>query len=795
MPSVPITRFSLKRPAGLCLALLLYPVFACGQDAVEARGYLTSPLPAAAGTVFSDNYGSTISVAGPQGIRTLVSARGCGWYWSLSPDGKRVGYKRILDNGLQVPEVVDITTGAIEQLLEPAPLAGQVSFALDGAVAFTLGSSLVVVRGPGRMSYDLGVYANIVPLSPDGTQAAFADAGGRVWVVNLSSGSKRVVAPEDQTYGLPVWAPDGEKLLFSTLDCKVLVCELASGHIYELGEAFAPAWSPDGEHVVYYNKEILQGKLVNSDLYSCRFDGTGTTRLTSTPEVCEMDPAVDRSGSVVTYHTYAGKKIQALALGTGRISEVADGSAMTCRFYPEPENTGLHKTTTLDIPYVNQVYDTPDWFNGHWACGPTTSAMLLAHYSALPPWPGWCSWPSGHMNPWGRYVADRYRFRESDYTWQADDPNGKPGQGGYGYMWGNGSPHSYMASYYQRHGLTALTTDNPPLQTAIDEVQAGRPYSICVGLTSAGHIVLAHGYAGNGTFVTNDPYGDKNKPGYPNIHGKDAYYDWPGWNNGHVNLSSVYWAVSAAYASPAVADTLVDDLQFSSGFYLYNQAPVSMATWKDFNKGFAGHFWYVFTHAGGAPDSCYATWTPNLPRAGSYEVFAYVPYSNATAAHYKISTLSGQQVVEVNQKPYRDTWVSLGTFDFAAGNGGVVRLGDASSADRQELVFDAVRWSYRGVVSGILSDPTVPTEFVLWQNYPNPFNPTTVISGQWPVVSDVKLVVCDLLGREVAVLADGRYAAGRYEFTFEAGGLPSGVYLYRLTAGTYVQTRRMLLVK
>ena len=90
---------------------------------------------------------------------------------------------------------------------------------------------------------------------------------------------------------------------------------------------------------------------------------------------------------------------------------------------------------------------------------------------------------------------------------------------------------------------------------------------------------------------------------------------------------------------------------------------------------------------------------------------------------------------------------------------------------------------------------TLPAAYVLEQNYPNPFNPVTVIGFQVPVASDVRLVVCDLLGREVAVLVNGRTSAGRHEVKLDAAGLASGVYIYRLAAGLYTQSRRMLLVR
>ena len=96
---------------------------------------------------------------------------------------------------------------------------------------------------------------------------------------------------------------------------------------------------------------------------------------------------------------------------------------------------------------------------------------------------------------------------------------------------------------------------------------------------------------------------------------------------------------------------------------------------------------------------------------------------------------------------------------------------------------------------GTPSGADIPTSTRLEQNFPNPFNPKTVISGQWTADSEVRLVVYDLLGREIAVLANGRYPAGRYTFTFDATNLSSGVYLYRLTAGAYSAVGKMLVLR
>jgi hypothetical protein len=89
----------------------------------------------------------------------------------------------------------------------------------------------------------------------------------------------------------------------------------------------------------------------------------------------------------------------------------------------------------------------------------------------------------------------------------------------------------------------------------------------------------------------------------------------------------------------------------------------------------------------------------------------------------------------------------------------------------------------------------IPTHFTLGQNYPNPFNPSTVISYQLSVISNVKLIVYDILGKEIAVLVDSKQIAGTHHTQWNAEGLPSGVYYYRLQAGSLTETKKLVLLK
>jgi hypothetical protein len=93
------------------------------------------------------------------------------------------------------------------------------------------------------------------------------------------------------------------------------------------------------------------------------------------------------------------------------------------------------------------------------------------------------------------------------------------------------------------------------------------------------------------------------------------------------------------------------------------------------------------------------------------------------------------------------------------------------------------------------ADDVLPSVYALQQNYPNPFNPVTRIGYDLPEGGRVTLKVFDLLGREVATLVDGDQEAGRKSVTWNAAGAGSGVYFYRLTAGSYSETRHLMLTR
>ena len=96
---------------------------------------------------------------------------------------------------------------------------------------------------------------------------------------------------------------------------------------------------------------------------------------------------------------------------------------------------------------------------------------------------------------------------------------------------------------------------------------------------------------------------------------------------------------------------------------------------------------------------------------------------------------------------------------------------------------------------GITDERAIPTAYALSQNYPNPFNPTTTIKYQIPELSFVTIKVYDVLGIEIATLVNEEKAVGSYEVEFDATSLPSGIFFYKLQAGDFVATKKMVLMK
>jgi hypothetical protein len=135
-------------------------------------------------------------------------------------------------------------------------------------------------------------------------------------------------------------------------------------------------------------------------------------------------------------------------------------------------------------------------------------------------------------------------------------------------------------------------------------------------------------------------------------------------------------------------------------------------------------------------------------------------------------------------------------YSFQSANGAQVNMqsSDPNAADFGIIDIDWYDWNLP-FITNVEQISSLPADFSLNQNYPNPFNPSTKISWQLPVGGQTTLKVLDVLGKEIATLVDEYKEAGRYEVTFDASRQSSGIYFYKLNAGSFTKTKQMILLK
>ncbi len=192
----------------------------------------------------------------------------------------------------------------------------------------------------------------------------------------------------------------------------------------------------------------------------------------------------------------------------------------------------------------------------------------------------------------------------------------------------------------------------------------------------------------------------------------------------------------------------------------------------------------------------------------------YADYGEDDWSHISTIEASGVSCFLVNEHP--NVWMFSGPIFAGTTGGGVFESKDWGQTWKQvnegltdlnvsALAADSLGYLYAATDSGIfksinsvdaISKANLPPQsFSLNQNYPNPFNPSTSISYEISTVSHVTLKVYDMLGREVQTLVNEKQSSGKYTVMFEGSKLSSGVYIYRLQAGGFTETKKMALIK
>lgn len=203
---------------------------------------------------------------------------------------------------------------------------------------------------------------------------------------------------------------------------------------------------------------------------------------------------------------------------------------VSCQYLTECSGGG---SKILNVPMVHQRWDTPDSFDGSWACGPTSTVMALAFYGKLPRSPIKVSSPVAHSNDFGRYVSEKYTNAQGvTFGRMQSDASGRSAYGAYGTCTEDGMAWAWrIQDYLKAHGVnnafaqvTSKAVDLPKFKASID---AGKPVIVSTQILGYGHIMIVIGYNTDGSLVVNDPYGNAKVSGWGRqLNGASVTYTW-----------------------------------------------------------------------------------------------------------------------------------------------------------------------------------------------------------------------------------------------------------------------------
>ena len=579
-------------------AVLMTSMGASAQiDSYEVgdMGFLRTPMETANGIIMTNNHYSEIYSLKGNTLTPILRANNCGLYTNLSKDGKYLGFKSFDAHDHQAPAILDVTTGVVTILEDYVWECGQVSFANDGTMAYTMGNSLIIRNGNMRKAFDLGFYTNIANISPDGTQVAYSNIEGHTFVINLATGAKEEISVVDGYRAK--WSPDGQKMAILTATGKVFVRENATKRIHDLGLCESAEWANNSNELIVTRVERENELVVkNSSIKRVNFDGSNEITLVNASTSLPVDAILTSDNQLmIPYKTGVKRGLAVKDLRTGitpmaagiadkAVVSLSDEDVIGARISNPNDNPNIKPSPIpaegtighLDIPYLSQIYDSPAYGTctsyGHVTCAPTTSCMHLGYYGLLNK-KATTSRYDGSTKYYAYAIGNTFTNQAGTFTFNIGEwKNCATIYGGYGYMWhADYSPGGgRMGTFYTLNGCTSATycwSSGTSWSQFCSEAAAGRPYPLCLALYSSGHLILGFRtncyYRGSeggfvnrtGTFVCHDPYGDANDGTWADGDGQHSSYDWLGYNSGRANIGTWYWSIKVGIPASSTPGT------------------------------------------------------------------------------------------------------------------------------------------------------------------------------------------------------------------------------------------------
>lgn len=352
--------------------------------------------------------------------------------------------------------------------------------------------------------------------------------------------------------------------------------------------------------------------------------------------------------------------------------------------------------------------------------------------------------------------------------------------------------------------ISVVSYDTPPVADfSADPTSGFGPLAVAfTDLSSGNPTSWSWTFGDGGTSTAQNPSHTYNNPGTYTVSltATNAYGNDTETKTGYITVFEPSDWVTITY----------DDFESGMGNYTDGGGDMSLYTYGTY--AYEGYNAADIQDNSGTASSFYHTVGYNVSGFTEMEIeFWFVAVSMDRNEDFWIQYYNGStwqtiaaltQGVDFSNYTFYNVVITMSRDDFTFPSNARLRFVCDASNNSDDVYIDAIEWRGISGTSGVSAvhqfakaDPAIPDQFSISQNYPNPFNPTTTIQFSLPVGSQVEIMVYNILGQEVAKVADGYFDAGVHTAIWDASQNASGIYLYKIQAGTFTEIRKMLLVK
>lgn len=300
----------------MCIMVLILPAgMASGEETLE----LEAVRQMAAGgldvlTAAWSPDGSRLVLTGPKHtgihlmdvstgqITTLTDEAQAGYRFAWSPDGGRIAYKALIDEGIMTKAVklADPDNGQIRTISEVSTDVGVPVWFPDGRIGFTYQGDFLIVDDAGTITETIpDIGSNVATVSHDGRWLLYNDRDDRMWAYHLTDGERFQATPDGRRFFNPVWSPTDAVAVINELGGPFYLLDITAGTLTELDDGNHYAWSPDGGRIIYDVTEDDGYHITAAEIHTILPDGSGRTALTATVARLEMYPSWSVNDRVV----------------------------------------------------------------------------------------------------------------------------------------------------------------------------------------------------------------------------------------------------------------------------------------------------------------------------------------------------------------------------------------------------------------------------------------------------------------------------------------------------------------